>query len=243
MDDMPAARDAAHVFARIARELATQGDLKSTTGRVVELAQTVLACDSTAIWSMTSQGQAKLHASTTLVLAERFNEILSEVREGVAWSCLQSHATIRVEDIRTDFRWPAYRAKVLEEDDPFLSAVGYSLDIGGRSMGALIMASRQPHFFTDDRVDIGAMFAEHATIGIEAATSLERAQNLEVAVTSNRRIGIAIGILMTEYRIQEQEAFDMLRVFSQHQHHKIRDVAEDVILTGALPEWPQRRPA
>jgi AmiR/NasT family two-component response regulator len=54
---------------------------------------------------------------------------------------------------------------------------------------------------------------------------------------------MAIGILMALHRVSDTQAFDMLRVASQHTHVKLREVAEEVILTGAAPNWPVRRPA
>ena len=59
--------------------------------------------------------------------------------------------------------------------------------------------------------------------------------HLEFALDSNRRVGAAIGILMIQHRIAEPEAFARLRHSSQTLHRKLRDVAEDVILTGELP--------
>jgi AmiR/NasT family two-component response regulator len=51
---------------------------------------------------------------------------------------------------------------------------------------------------------------------------------------SSRRIGMAMGILMAQFRIRQEEAFDMLRDASQTQNRKLRDLAEDVILIGTL---------
>jgi AmiR/NasT family two-component response regulator len=46
---------------------------------------------------------------------------------------------------------------------------------------------------------------------------------------------------MRGYAVTEQESFDLLRVTSQQLHRKLHDVAEDVIDTGVLPEWPVGR--
>ncbi|HZZ97211.1 MAG TPA: ANTAR domain-containing protein [Jatrophihabitantaceae bacterium] len=63
----------------------------------------------------------------------------------------------------------------------------------------------------------------------------ETAANLQIALASNRRIGTAVGILMARHRITDDTAFDLLRVTSQRTHRKLRDIADDVVLTGALP--------
>jgi AmiR/NasT family two-component response regulator len=60
-----------------------------------------------------------------------------------------------------------------------------------------------------------------------------RATNLERALISNRRIGMAIGVLLTQ-QLTEQQAFEALRQESMHRNVKLRDLAEEVIYTGAL---------
>jgi DNA-binding response OmpR family regulator len=62
------------------------------------------------------------------------------------------------------------------------------------------------------------------------------AANLRVALSSNRQIGVAIGVLMNGLKVDNQEGFDLLRQSSQRLHRKLRDIADEVVLTGALPE-------
>ena len=61
-------------------------------------------------------------------------------------------------------------------------------------------------------------------------------ENLQVALTTARRIGMALGILMAERKISGDAAFELLRMVSQNTHRKLRDVADEVVETGALPD-------
>jgi GAF domain-containing protein len=108
-------------------------------------------------------------------------------------------------------------------------------------MGALALYSYQPGHFTETEIDIAGIFADHAAIALAAAGAADQAESMRNALESNRRIGMAIGILMGSHRVTDEQAFAMLRIASQHGHTKLRDVAEDVILTGELPSWPSRR--
>ena len=69
----------------------------------------------------------------------------------------------------------------------------------------------------------------------ERETAATLTANLQNALTSNRRIGTAVGILMAQRRITDTAAFELMRTASQHTHRKLRDIAEDVLLTGTLP--------
>ena len=70
----------------------------------------------------------------------------------------------------------------------------------------------------------------------------DRNHHLQQALQTNRRIGMAIGILMALHQLDERHAFDTLRIAFQHTHRKLRDIAEEVILTGAIPQWRHRPP-
>jgi ANTAR domain len=62
----------------------------------------------------------------------------------------------------------------------------------------------------------------------------DKAAHLEFAMVTNRRIGIAVGILMCRLRVTEDQAFAVLCKHSQDHNVKVRDLAEEVIYTGSL---------
>lgn len=66
------------------------------------------------------------------------------------------------------------------------------------------------------------------------AESEELAQHLQRALATNRRIGIAIGIVMRERRCTEEQALEALRQVSMQGNVKLRDIAEVVIYSGTL---------
>lgn len=69
----------------------------------------------------------------------------------------------------------------------------------------------------------------------DLAEARDRIRNLEIALQTNRRIGQALGIVMERFKVTEEVAFDALRTASQHNHCKLREVAEHVVQTGEIP--------
>ena len=57
---------------------------------------------------------------------------------------------------------------------------------------------------------------------------------LHAGLHSNRRIGMAIGILMALRQVGEEEAFDLLRRASQTRNTKLRLIAEEVVRSGTF---------
>jgi ANTAR domain-containing protein len=68
--------------------------------------------------------------------------------------------------------------------------------------------------FTDLDLALGAIFATHASLALVNATPQANAEHLQLALDSNRQIGIAIGILTAQQRCTPDQAFDQLRTLA-----------------------------
>ncbi|MCW2523661.1 MAG: hypothetical protein JWO63_1996, partial [Frankiales bacterium] len=71
---------------------------------------------------------------------------------------------------------------------------------------------------------------------LQAQSLLDRDQiaNLQLALHGARRIGAAIGVLMSSHRLTQEAAFETLKAHSQRNRLKLRDVAETILFTGTL---------
>ncbi len=61
-------------------------------------------------------------------------------------------------------------------------------------------------------------------------------ENLELALQSSRMIGMALGIVMERCRLSERDAFELLVHVSQRTHRKLRDIAEELVFSGVIPD-------
>jgi tetrahydromethanopterin S-methyltransferase subunit F len=93
--------------------------------------------------------------------------------------------------------------------------------------------SRQPTVRVEQRTG-GSTVEEVADLRTRAEVAESRADNLERALASNRRIGMAIGILLTRLHCSEEQAFDVLRQESMRRNVKVAELAEQVVYTGTL---------
>ena len=85
----------------------------------------------------------------------------------------------------------------------------------------------EPH-----RVDLLARVEE---LELRAAADAAKIQHLNTALLTARRIGMAMGIVMAATRCSDVRAFARLRSVSQSSGQKLREVADDVVLSGSWP--------
>jgi signal transduction histidine kinase/DNA-binding response OmpR family regulator len=89
-----------------------------------------------------------------------------------------------------------------------------------------------------DPTELLARLAVHHELACLRKFALDEAENrsanLERALTSNRQIGAAVGILMAMHKLTSDRAFALLREASNKTNRRLRDVADQVVLTGSL---------
>lgn len=77
-----------------------------------------------------------------------------------------------------------------------------------------------------------------AELQAEGVLNRDRADQLDVALRSSRKIGAAIGIIMADRLVSEEQAFAILVKASQNTNLKLRHVADEVVRTGDVDELP-----
>jgi hypothetical protein len=109
--------------------------------------------------------------------------------------------------------------------------MGFLLFTEDEDFGALNVYSGRPGAFTEASELAGWLLASHAAVAFSSART--HAQ-LEEAVATRHMIGEAMGILMGSHRLTEEEAFAVLRRYSQANNIKLREVARRVCELGDL---------
>ncbi|MCW2539607.1 MAG: hypothetical protein JWN95_1332 [Frankiales bacterium] len=162
------------------------------------------------------------------------DKIQYETGQGPCVDAIRQHETLSFDDVTTESSWPAFTVRLSAETN-IRSMLSYRLFLREDTLGALNLYATRPNAFPENARSLGKTFAAHAAVAMQAARTEGQVVQLEQALVNSRRIGAAIGILMSRHVLTEEDAFTRLRVASQHTHRKLRDIADDVLLIGDLP--------
>jgi GAF domain-containing protein len=142
-----------------------------------------------------------------------------------------------IDDMRNDQRWPDYAQHAAAHG--VLSSLSVPLPFQGATIGALNTYAGRPQFLDDNDVEIAEEVAAWVGVAVgnaeAAARTMEDPNHLRTAMMSRAVIEQAKGILMERHKIKEDEAYTILTHASQRTNTKLRDVASELIRTGALP--------
>ncbi len=224
-------RAAAVFFARVSRDLMQEPAESLTVQRIAERAvQIVPGCDHCGISLRRRRHRVETIAATSR-LAETCDALQYELGEGPCLETVWEGDSHLTEDTSSETRWPRWSPRVAEHG--IGSVLSIRLDTPTETLGALNLYSERPHAFGSDDIDLAVIYALHAANAMSAALMV---QGLQTAVQSRHLIGVAQGILMQHYRIDMDQAFEVLRRYSSQQNIKLRDVAQHVATSGDLPD-------
>ncbi len=140
-------------------------------------------------------------------------------------------------------RWPRVVAKAKEVG--VMSVLSTPLVRGaGAAIGALNIYGREDRPFDDGDQRTAELIGELAAILVENAlalvTATELNEQLRHAVASREIIGGAKGIIMERESCTRDEAFEVLRRASQRENRKLRDLAEDLVVSVEARQGQER---
>jgi GAF domain-containing protein len=223
--------DSLAVFAALAAELQQEPDEALTSRAIVtRMRELVPEADQVSLTIRTSRGGHKTLASSD-PLAQEADALQYALGEGPCLEIADTGGWLRSGDVGTDSRYPAWGPRAAELGVGSLLAV--AVTDRDEPMGALNLYSERTGAFADrDVIDIALVYAVHAT---NALSSARRASTLQTAVSSRHVIGMAQGIAMERYGIDQHQSFELLRRLSSTTNVKLRDVATQIVATRAIP--------
>jgi GAF domain-containing protein len=225
------ANDHGRQLASIARDLAEQADRQSFAIRLAELAAKISNVAGSTVVHRNRGGLLNIDATAGPQLRDLAAELCAGT-DGPLWAAVTGTSAIVLNRL-PDERWRGLTSRLTTETD-IRSAALFSLGGTERERFALGLFSDEPGYFGADQLEVLSSLVDHASIGLSLVLGRERVANLQVALATNRNIGVAVGIAMSQLRLPQEVALDTLVRISQRSHRKLRDVADEVAFTGEV---------
>ncbi|WP_329006186.1 GAF and ANTAR domain-containing protein [Kribbella sp. NBC_00709] len=228
----PSKDSAATAFAHLALELHDAPGVGETVDAVAQFALQALNCTYAGVALSTRGSRWEIAAVTDPVVADVFELQISH-QSGPLVTAMQERRPVLIRDTTTDDRWPEWAAKVATLgvrsvlDVPL--ATGH---VRSPMVGVLGLYSPAPDAFADDDEAVAHILARHASVALASA---RHEASMAQAIDARKLVGQAMGILMERFDIDGDQAFAVLKRYSQDTNTKLRDVAQQLIDTRKLP--------
>jgi hypothetical protein len=187
------------------------------------------------------RGRAFSTEATTDERAARADVLQYDMGFGPCVDAVREDSVYVSGNVAGDERWPQWGTRVHDELG-VRSVLSQRLRLGSDAglIAALNIYSDAADAFDERARATGLVLATHGGLLMNTMLANDRVRNLQVALESNRQIGVAMGVLMHEHGLSQTQAFDVLRASSQDSNRKLAHIATEVIETGTLSirGWP-----
>lgn len=178
-------------------------------------------------------GERAATLASTGDVALAADEVQYDVGTGPCLDALEADEPI-VSLLREEARWAGFTQRVRAEL-PVRAIVSSRVALPGQTAMSLNAYADDDAALAPGVLDRLHVAAAGMVLLSSAVAQRVRADNLHRAMATSRQIGAAVGILMHRNRWTYDQAFDALRAVSQSLHRKLRDIADEVVLSGTLP--------
>jgi transcriptional regulator with GAF, ATPase, and Fis domain len=220
-------------YGELVRELLSEPSEQYTLGRVIEVAvQTVPGCEFAGISVRRGRGVIQ----TPAWVGEQVPALDGaqyELDEGPCLDAIRVQDTVVIDDTRTDSRWPRWGPQAA--DLGAFSVLSVRLSTPKDVVGGLNLYSSRRSAFDEDAVQVAHRYAVHASTAVAVTEQME---GLRTAMQTRHQIGVAQGMLMLRYGLDEDQAFQFLARVSQQSNVRLRDVATRVADELTKNGWP-----
>jgi GAF domain-containing protein len=215
------AQDLAH----LALILHEQPDVEQTAERLLEYVQVKVRARHASVVLVQRGGRLESAAATD-VLAATADRLQAETGDGPSHTVIHDVTSVVGS---ADDRWPAWSPQANQLG--IKSMLSVRLRTPTVTVGALNLYCRELDRFTAKDLAIAQVIADHAAVAVANART---ESTLWQAVEARKLIGQAQGILMERFDLTDEQAFAVLRRYSQDTNTKLRDVAQRLIATRNL---------
>jgi GAF domain-containing protein len=210
--------------------LTTQMGLEDLLTRVATYAVRAIPGADGAGLTLLENDRADTIVATATFVSE-IDDIQYSIGQGPCITAARDGQTVVSGSLGSDPRWRKFGGSVARMG--VHSALSLPLITPDGVVGAMNVYAHPKDAFDERSADLGEIFAVPAAIAVQNAQVLAQAQRLatrlQAALVERGIIDRAVGIVMSRSGATEQEALARLRKVSQSDHHKLVDVARQIV--------------
>jgi transcriptional regulator with GAF, ATPase, and Fis domain len=209
---------------RVARAVNAPNDLQSQLALIVQVARDSMPeIDHAGLSVAHRDGTVETRAATG-DLVHKLDQLQYSLGEGPCLHALEAEPVVVVEEAWRETRWPRFMTGARELG--LRSQMGLRLYVDEQTRGGLNLYSTSSDTIDPETTLLAELFASHAALAMGRVRTTE---NLNAALASRTTIGMALGIVMERYDMDQDRAFAYLTRIASSSETKLRAVAEHLV--------------
>jgi transcriptional regulator with GAF, ATPase, and Fis domain len=214
----------ADAITRVARAVNAPNDLQCQLDTIVKVARDSMPeIDHVGVSVAHRDGTVETKAATG-DLVHQLDQLQYSLGEGPCLHAIEAEPVVVVEQTWKETRWPRFMTEA--RDLGLRSQMGLRLYVDERTRGGLNLYSTSSDTIDPETTHLAELFGSHAALAMGRAWV---AENLNAALSSRTTIGMALGIVMERYDMDQDRAFAYLTRIASSSETKLREVAAHIV--------------
>jgi ANTAR domain-containing protein len=191
---------------------------------VARLAATVVPdIDHVGVMLSGRRGRVRGEVATD-ALARELDSLQIAGRHGPGLCALDEARVVVVQRLEHEHRWPGFTVAAAQLG--VRSQVAVRLDVDAKTHGAINLYCTSRESLPQETVRAAWLYGTHAGWALRHA---RLRQHLEAVLDSHHLVGLACGVVMQRYRMDQEQAFSFVVRLSQTKNVKLRELARDLV--------------
>jgi signal transduction protein with GAF and PtsI domain len=218
-------------LSEISKAISSDHYLEDILGLIVTVTANVMGSKICSLWLLDEATMALSLEATQSISKEYLKERVLRLGEGVVGGVAQEKKPIRVYNVLED---PRFKEKDLARKEGLCSLLSVPMVVRGKVSGVLNCYTSYPHHYTDTEEAVLITVANQAAICIDNTELMVKTKVIQEELETRKLVERAKGILMKEFKLDEDEAFGRIRKKSMDSRRSMREVAEAIILAHEI---------
>jgi len=218
-------------LSKIAKAITSDLYLEDILKLIVTLTANVMQAKICALWLLDPNTQELKIRATQALSQEYLRERSLKVGEGIVGLAAKEKKPIAILNVLEDGR---YKEKKLARREGLVSMISVPMMVKKKVIGVINCYTTFVYKFTKGDNELLSTVANQAAVAIENTELLVKTRVIQEELEVRKKIEKAKGILMREQKINEDEAYSLIRKSSMDKRISMKDIAEAIILAAEL---------
>lgn len=217
-------------LSKISKAITSELYLEDILKLVVTVTAQALGSNLCSLMLLNEKNELVIRATQT-VSEEYTKKMPIKLGEGISGKVALENKPMSVHDVQKDKH---YKYKEIARKEGISSFLCVPLSVKGKVIGVINLYTSEPHKFTRNEVHLMTAVASQAAMVIENTELMVKTKVIQEELETRKAVERAKGILMTERKLSEADAYRLMQKFSMDNRKSMRQVAEAIILSNDM---------
>ncbi len=218
---------------KVSHSIVSRQYLDEILNLIVVVTAEMLNSSICSVMLLDASGRELVMKATQSLSKEYVSKPNLKVDDSLSGDVIKSKKPAAIYDVRKERR---YRFRDMAVKENLTSMLCVPMVIKDKAVGLINVYTKEPHFFTDEEINVLQMIANQAAVTVENTKLIEEVLKAKEALETRKIIERAKSVLMRANNLDDETAYNLIHKKSMDSRRSMKDIAESILLVNDLKD-------